>query len=776
MSQRHFDRFRIGDLIVDTGLLRVTRDGVDIALPKLSFDLLLALIRAAPNVLSNEELTRLVWPGLVVTPETVSQRVKLVRDALGDDPRSPRYIAGLRGRGYSILPPVTLLVDAVAPPVSEPLGARAPDDSSMTPRPTRRRKYWIGAALTIAASLATLRIFWPPAPHAAETPAANAAASPAARTVAVMPFQNLSIDPADRFLAPGISEMVNDRLARTGQLVVIARTSAAAAAERGFDAKATGALLGARYLVDGSVQRVGQQLRVTARLINCETGAQLWSERFDRKLEDLFHIQDEIAERIGTALETKVVYVSAQVGGIASSANIDAYLAYLEGRVLLRRWTAVSAEAAAKNFQRAIDLDPKFAAAYVAFAEAKMMAIGRQRDLDKDLPVMARKYAPLIDKALELDPTLGAGYVWRAVWLDEMPGQQAADFRHGLALDPNDGEGLTMYTSWLDHSGAEDPEIEASLERALLVDPLSPRAHYVRAQVLGASPVHREKLFIEALKVDPGFYPTLCKVGKFRATLHGEFAESIKLLERAIASDPPQAWARIYAMLVYLDIGDPDAALDVARPSAFATSNANFLLLLYQGKTREADLAIRDGIELHEDYVGEFGAQEAVRDAALQTRDYRHLIKIYEIDRRVAHPDEPWNIIGPTVRSYPAMAHAYRLTGHPDIADRILAATNQWLDANEARVGASFLRTRAAVYAMQGNREAALHALAASFRNGDRYRWWYTVTQDPIFEPLRADPAFQAIALEARQHAAKQRALLEDMRRRGEVPMRPAGH
>jgi len=311
------------------------------------------------------------------------------------------------------------------------------------------------------------------------------------------------------------------------------------------------------------------------------------------------------------------------------------------------------------------------------------------------------------------------------------------------------------------------------VERALLVDPLSPRTHYVRAQVLAETPVQREKMFIEALKVDPNFYPTLAKVGKFRAMMHGEFAESLQLLERAVASDPPQVWARIYAMLVYLDVGDPDAALDVARPSPFASTNAKFLLLVYSGKAREADQGASVGIDLHEDYPDEFGEQEAMRDAAMNSGDYRRLIKVYGMEHRLAHPDEPWGVEAINLRAFPTMAHAYRLTGHPAVADSILAAVTVWMDANQAELGAANLRTRAAVYALQGKREAALQALAAGFRSGYRYRWWYTVSQDPIFEPLRADPAFQAIAQEAREHAAKQRALLEEMRKRGEVPVRP---
>ena len=109
--------YEISDLVIDLARQRVTRAADEIALPKLSFDLLLVLIRAAPAVLSNNELMARVWPGLVVSPETVSQRVKLLRDALGDDPRAPRYIAGLRGRGYRLIPEVRS-VEEVPPPLS----------------------------------------------------------------------------------------------------------------------------------------------------------------------------------------------------------------------------------------------------------------------------------------------------------------------------------------------------------------------------------------------------------------------------------------------------------------------------------------------------------------------------------------------------------------------------------------------------------------------------------------------------------------------------------
>src|ERR1700733_2859715 len=108
--------YRVGDLLIDIGRQRVTRESVELSLSALSFELLLALARAAPNVLSFDQLMERVWPGLVVTQETVSQRVKLVRDAIGDDSQSPRYIAGVRGRGYRMVARVT----PVSPPTETP--------------------------------------------------------------------------------------------------------------------------------------------------------------------------------------------------------------------------------------------------------------------------------------------------------------------------------------------------------------------------------------------------------------------------------------------------------------------------------------------------------------------------------------------------------------------------------------------------------------------------------------------------------------------------------
>src|ERR1700730_15054807 len=151
-------RFRIADLEVDIGKAEVTRGNEKIALPKLSFDLLCALISAAPAIVTNDDLLQQVWPGLQVSPESVAQRVKLLRSAIGDDSQQPRYILGVRGRGYRLIPVPEKLAES-QPPASDPTGpstntpnATVPGGTSLTPtsdRSSRRLKQIVVAAAVV---------------------------------------------------------------------------------------------------------------------------------------------------------------------------------------------------------------------------------------------------------------------------------------------------------------------------------------------------------------------------------------------------------------------------------------------------------------------------------------------------------------------------------------------------------------------------------------------------------------------------------------------------
>lgn len=329
-----------GDLLIDVGRQRVTRADRTIALPKLSFDLLVALARAAPNLVSSEALLRQVWPRVVVGPETLNQRVKLVRDALGDDCRHPRYVEGLRGRGYRLIPPVEVRFVPVAAPVlpdppaphAEEIGPRpvapaitehaselapengatgaAPPESAaaaVVPARARGRRWRVRGLWLTSLLLALMGGTLVPSPWRRVT-AVTALQSDQAigvqpRSVAVLPFDNVGPTADDDYLALGIAGAVLHQLASDPQLIVVARSSSFSLGEPTPDAREAGRRLGVRYVIEGSVQHSGSLLRVTAQLIDTQTNRELWSTKLDRDFGAIFKLQDEISAEVVREVE-----------------------------------------------------------------------------------------------------------------------------------------------------------------------------------------------------------------------------------------------------------------------------------------------------------------------------------------------------------------------------------------------------------------------------------------------------------------------------------------
>jgi TolB-like protein len=195
-------------------------------------------------------------------------------------------------------------------------------------------------------------------------------AGPGNSTIAVLPFQNLSGSPDGEVLALGIAESVLHQIANLAELDVISRTSSFAFRDGAGDSRKIGRELGARYLLEGSVQSDGSQLRVTTQLIDTESGADVWSMRFDRPAGEIFVVQDEIAVQVTQALELSVDPAAMERMTGQGTRNLNAYLAFLRGRALLANNRLADANEAIDYFERAIKLDPGFATAYVSLAEA----------------------------------------------------------------------------------------------------------------------------------------------------------------------------------------------------------------------------------------------------------------------------------------------------------------------------------------------------------------------------------------------------------------------
>ena len=803
--------FIVGDLHVNVGTQRVTRAGSDIPLPNLSFQLLLALVRAAPNILSNDLLMLQVWPGMVVSPETVAKRVNLLREALGDDAHKARYIAGVRSRGYRLVASVAAAQSAALPlvPPAEPAVVAPKSDReladtihaaatySQVVRPRRSRARWAAYSAAAAGLIfaVTAGLHWTARNEDADVRRASsqAATTPIIigtlpRTVAVLPFESLSANPKDAFLSKGLPEMILNRLSRINGLTVIARNSSFALATSEMDTREIGRRLNSGYLIGGSVQREADRLRVSVQLVDTAAGTLMWSAHFDRRLHDIFSIEDEIADQIAGALSVHLGELEPKPPAVARSANLEAYLAFLRGRILLGRFTVAETEASVPYFERAIALDPTFASAYASLYDARMQAAaGRQ----ENLTLARERYRHLNDRALELDPKLGAAYFARAMWRDQPHDLSATpdnplivaqehDFRQGAALDPSNGRGLAAYAEFLYWILERREEGRSVLKRALWVDPISPSARLTDAEItLEESGVKAsEQKTLQALELDPNSVPALQRYGTFRWAFDGQLAEAIQIIEHGIALDPKNPWLRYTAVEVYLDLGEVKAARDVAAgtPQSARTTG---LLSMHEGDWRGAGLAAYDesGWTRDDDTCKNMLASAAIRDYALTTGELSRAIafirvKYYLGNEPAAHLE---------VCNFRAGVYLSQLMAAAGQAEQALAlrrAASSWLDANAAKYFTGAGRVRAEFLLLDGKQDAALSELADAFRSGIYANWWYTINHDPLWLPLHGNGRFQAIAADVRRYVDAQRGQLEALRRQGAVPRRgdPAAH
>jgi TolB-like protein/DNA-binding winged helix-turn-helix (wHTH) protein/Tfp pilus assembly protein PilF len=781
--------FLVGDLLVDIGQQRITRAGIEITLPNLSFQLLVALIRAAPNVLSHDLLMARVWPGIIVSPETVTKRVNLLREALGDDAQEPRYIAGVRSRGYQLVATVSREVRPAAPaeaPASTPSVLGQPDGVTApgtvmndTGTATQRTKWvrWLVPPFLVAAIFAIAvgeRTAHRDSAVDAHLTTKNSAAATAAigaraRTVAVMPFDSISADPADAYLAQGLPEMILNRLSRISGLSVIARNSSFALTTKSIDSREIGRRLNSGYLINGSVQRETDRLRVAVQLVDTAAGTQVWSAHFDRALRDIFNVEDEIADQVADALSVRLGGSEPTPVHGERSSNIEAYLAFLHGRTLLGRFTVAESDAAIPYFEKATTLDPHFAAAFASLYDAHLQADERRHE---DLTAVRQRYRPLIDRALAIDPNSGSAYIARAMWEDAPNEARDADFRRGVALDPSNGRGLTAYAAFLDWTYHRPEEATRMLQRALWIDPMSPWAHYhaaSRSLDEGGARIAEQKV-LEVLQLDPDFVPALELYGLYLWLFHGRLTDAIQVLEHAIRLDPGNPSLRHNAMAIYLDLEDEPAAREVSAGTP-QSARAVGLLSMYRGDWRAAARAAYDEAGWTYDYCQNWLAAEALRDDALKTGKLSRAISFIRVkyqlgDNPAAHLDTC------NYNATIVLSQLLAASGQAQQATELRRAAAVWGDANWAKYLGNVRLQHANVMLLDGKTDAALAELAASFRFGLYKTWWYFIDYDPLWSPLHGDPRFQAIAADVRRYVDTQRGQLEALRQHGDVPRR----
>jgi TolB-like protein/DNA-binding winged helix-turn-helix (wHTH) protein/Tfp pilus assembly protein PilF len=490
--------YQVDDLIIDLAPRRVTRAGTVIRLKALSFDLLVTLVRAAPNLVSFEQLSERVWPGLVITPETIVQRVKLLRSALGDDPHAPRYIEGVRGRGYRMLAEVRPLMERqgtpeiiVPPSLKETneeespkvhagiasTGAATVRSPSVTPSaPPRPARWgplgWIGGTLAIvtllAASWASIHYRGPSKP--AERTSSGIAPA-AIHSLAVLPLENLSGDKEQEYFADGMTDALTTDLAQIGSLRIISRTSAMHFKGSKETLPQIGRDLQVDAVVEGTVARGENRVRVTAQLVEASTDQHLWAKTYERDLKHVLSLQDEIAQDITEQVRVKLTPKERSLLMQVHSVDPDAYDAALRGWYWWNQFGPEGMRKARDYFQKAIAKDPSYALAYAGLAESFIgLSFG---DLPRNEAFTRAREAAA--KALVLDPSLAEAHVALAHikllngW--DWAGTEA-EYKQATAISPNYADAHRWYSFYLVTMGRLD-EAMKEIERARDLDPFS---------------------------------------------------------------------------------------------------------------------------------------------------------------------------------------------------------------------------------------------------------------------------------------------------------------
>ncbi|WP_200626939.1 winged helix-turn-helix domain-containing tetratricopeptide repeat protein [Pseudomonas sp. LAM2023] len=308
--------FVFDDYQLDEQRRELTRQGQAVAIGPQVFDLLVQLVSHRDRVLGRDELLARVWNGKVVSESTITSHINAVRKAIGDSGEEQRLLRTVARKGYR----------------------------------------FVGEVREAASG---------PAPTAAETvPAPSGPALPDKPSITVLPFQNLSGDPEQDYFADGMVEDIIAALSRIRWLFVIARNSSFTFKGQPIDVQQVGQALGVRYVLEGSVRRAGQRLRITGQLIDASSGEHLWAERFEGSLDDVFELQDQVTESVVGAIAPQLERAEIERAKRKPTADLGAYDFYLRGTAKLHHGTREAIAEALTLYYHAIERDPEFASAY----------------------------------------------------------------------------------------------------------------------------------------------------------------------------------------------------------------------------------------------------------------------------------------------------------------------------------------------------------------------------------------------------------------------------
>ena len=516
MPSEPIAKARFGPFEADLRAGELRKHGMRLKLSGQPLEILGLLLERPGEVVTREELRQRLWPQntFVDFDHSLNAAVNKLREALGDSAEAPRYVETLPRRGYRFIARVesSEMPEPAAPTPSPPT---APPVETPTPAPQPRgyRPLLIAGAAAAAALVLLMIIAQSRRQSSADDPARTI------RSLAVLPFENLSGDVDQEYFADGMTDAVISRLSGIGALRVISRTSVMSYRKTREPLPEIAGKLRVEGIVEGTVQRSGDRVRITAKLLHARTDRSLWAGTYERDLPDVLRLQSEVASAI--AEEVRVRVTPEERTRLAWSRTVDpeAYRHYLLGRHFQGQWNS---DKAAAEFRLAIDTDPQHALSWSGLAEAELYGHPPRE-------VMPRAEKAAL-RAVELAPGLGEAHsvlgLVRTFWNWDWSAAEAS-FARAVALDPGSADIRHRFSHVLAATGRLKEAIAQS-RQALALDPLSPNvSHYL---------------------------------GRLYYFDH-DLERAVEQLRNAVELDPQNVWAHLFLGLTYELQGRDDDAL-----------------------------------------------------------------------------------------------------------------------------------------------------------------------------------------------------------------------
>jgi TolB-like protein/Tfp pilus assembly protein PilF len=571
------------------------------------------------------------------------------------------------------------------------------------------------------------------------------------KSIAVLPFVNMSDDSSNEYFSDGISEEILNSLARVKELKVAGRTSSFAFKGKNQDLRQIGDALGVEHILEGSVRKAGTKVRITAQLIQVDDGFHLWSDTYDRELDDVFAIQDEIATAILEQLKAHLLDGQAIVV-TSTRTDSQAYDLYLQGKQRIYERKEATLEAAAEVLDRAIAIDPEYAPAYAQRGIATLLLADSSYGTipEEQSQSQARLY---LDQALRLEPEQAEALAGMGLYFGNIPGEteRRIDYlQRALAINPN----LINASNWLQIAYSDAGKREESIaiaEKIVEYDPLyRPGLNNLFFIHLSRRDLDKAQALIDRVRPLLGNDPALLRLDAQMHYARGQFASGLRLLEQVSEATPNNLATTSGLNAGYMMTAQFERATKQGEPWQ------RFISLWALGRTEEATLLAQEQAASGED-VGML---------------ILLLVDSGQAEEVVRFFDERWDSLDAYVADYPPMgrgdvgtlldlAWAFGHTGNSDRFDEAMARSRESIDQQKALgYRFPFLYMNEAVYhVMAGDQQQSLEYIALAV-DGNIALAVRLTRISPALRIFNGDPEFEALQQRVVDHMNSERAEL----------------